>query len=162
MATKAEILQKVNDAQNSQRYEKTFDLVRSFVAKAGMAESFSIPLTTEGPFIQESYNIRVSHNSTVTKDGNTTAFCGVKLKFKSQSAGNAQSSDFVPVQLIATPGYDENPRYGARPFFYFYPKGDQLVIEYDNRAPTPLNGESYTMANEQIDICLNGKLYPIE
>lgn len=163
--TSAEITKKVNDARETQKYEKTFDLVRSFVAEAGKADSFTIPLTNEGPFIQESYNIRYTENSTVqtNPDDPTTKknFCGTKLKFKSQAAGNAQSSDFVPVQLISTPGSDEKPRYGARPFFYFYPKGDALVIDYDNRAPESLNGEIYEMKNETIEICFNGKIYPL-
>lgn len=163
--TSAEITKKVNDARETQKYEKTFDLVRSFVAEAGKADSFTIPLTNEGPFIQESYNIRFSQNSTVqtNPDDPTTKknFCGTKLKFKSQAAGNAQSSDFVPVQLISTPGSDEQPRYGARPFFYFYAKGDALIIEYDNRAPESLNGEVYDMKNETIEICFNGKIYPL-
>ena len=162
MATLAEITKKVNDAKESQKYEKTFDFVRSFVAEAGKADSFTIPMTTEGPFIQESYNIKYTKNSTVTPAGGTAKnFCGVKVKFKSQSAGNSQSSDFIPVQLISTPGSDDMPRYGARPFFYFYPKGDALVIEYDNRAPDSLNGETYQMANELIEICFNGKIYPL-
>lgn len=167
--TSAEITKKVNDARETQKYEKTFDLVRSFVAKAGTADSFTIPLTNEGPFIQESYNIRYSENSIVQTqtdpdDPSTIVrknFCGTKLKFKSQAAGNAQSSDFVPVQLISTPGSDEKPRYGARPFFYFYPKGDALIIDYDNRAPDSLNGEVYEMKDETIDICFNGKIYPL-
>lgn len=163
--TSAEITKKVNDARETQKYEKTFDLVRSFVAEAGKADSFTIPLTNEGPFIQESYNIRYTENSTVQtnpEDPTTKKnFCGTKLKFKSQAAGNAQSSDFVPVQLISTPGSDEKPRYGARPFFYFYPKGDALVIDYDNRAPESLNGEVYEMKNETIEICFNGKIYPL-
>jgi len=163
--TSAEITKKVNDARETQKYEKTFDLVRSFVAEAGKADSFTIPLTNEGPFIQESYNIRYSENSTVQSDpyDPTTKkhFCGTKLKFKSQAAGNAQSSDFVPVQLISTPGSDEKPRYGARPFFYFYPKGDALIIDYDNRAPDSLNGEVYDMKDETIEICFNGKIYPL-
>lgn len=163
--TSAEITKKVNDARETQKYEKTFDLVRSFVAEAGKADSFTIPLTNEGPFIQESYNIRYSEHSTVQSDPDDPStiknFCGVKLKFKSQAAGNSQSSDFVPVQLISTPGSDEKPRYGARPFFYFYPKGDALIIDYDNRAPDSLNGEVYTMHDETIDICFNGKIYPL-
>ena len=163
--TSAEITKKINDARETQKYEKTFDLVRSFVAEAGKSDSFTIPLTNEGPFFQESYNIRYSQNSTVqtNPDDPTTKknFCGTKLKFKSQAAGNAQSSDFVPVQLISTPGSDEKPRYGARPFFYFYPKGDALVIDYDNRAPESLNGEVYEMKNETIEICFNGKIYPL-
>lgn len=163
--TSAEITKKVNDARETQKYEKTFDMVRSFVAEAGKADSFTIPLTNEGPFIQESYNIRYTENSTIqtNPDDPTTKknFCGTKLKFKSQAAGNAQSSDFVPVQIISTPGSDEKPRYGARPFFYFYPKGDALVIDYDNRAPESLNGEVYEMKNETIEICFNGKIYPL-
>lgn len=163
--TSAEITKKVNDARETQKYEKTFDMVRSFVAEAGKADSFTIPLTNEGPFIQESYNIRFSQNSLVQIDPDDPStvknFCGVKLRFKSQAAGNAQSSDYVPVQLISTPGSDENPRYGARPFFYFYPKGDALIIDYDNRAPDSLNGEVYTMQDETIDICFNGKIYPL-
>ena len=163
--TSSEITKKVNEARETQKYEKTFDLVRSFVAEAGKADSFTIPLTNEGPFIQESYNIRYSENSTVQSDPDDPStikhFCGVKLKFKSQAAGNSQSSDFVPVQLISTPGSDEMPRYGARPFFYFYPKGDALIIDYDNRAPDSLNGEVYTMQDETIDIGFNGKIYPL-
>ena len=163
--TSAEITKKVNDLRETQKYEKTFDLVRSFVAEAGKADSFTIPLTNEGPFVQESYNIRYSEHSTVQIDPDDPStiknFCGVKLKFKSQAAGNSQSSDFVPVQLISTPGSDEKPRYGARPFFYFYPKGDALIIDYDNRAPDSLNGEVYDMKDETIEICFNGKIYPL-
>ena len=68
MATREEIIAKVADIANTQKYEKTFDLTRSFVAEAGKMESFTIPLTTEGPFVQESYNILVTHNSTVQYD----------------------------------------------------------------------------------------------
>lgn len=163
MSTKSEIFKKVNDFAESQKYEKTLDLVRSFTADANTADSFTIPLTTEGPFVQESYNIRVSQNSTVQTDPNDPStikpYCAVKIRFKSQSAGNAQSSDFIPVQLISTPGYDDSPRYGARPFFYYYPEGDALIIEYDNRTPKSLNGEVYTIKNEIVDICINGKVY---
>lgn len=165
MATQSEILNKVSEIATSQKYEKTFDFVRSFTARANSCESFTIPITTEGPFIQLSINIRVTKNSIkhVDPEDPTTDehFCGVKIRFKSQSQGNAQSSDFIPVQLIGTPLHDDFPRYGARPFFYYYPKGDALIIEYDNRAPSSLNGETYTMANEQVDVCFNGKLYPL-
>lgn len=162
MATKSEILNELNEAAETQKYKKTFDFTRSFVAEADKSDSFTIPLTNEGAFIQESYNIRVTQNSTVQTDpldpSTVKPFCGVKLKFKSQSAGNSQSNDFVPVQLISTPGYDDSPRYGARPFPYYYPQGDALIIEYDNRTPDSLNGEIYTMATERVEICFNGKL----
>ena len=159
--TFAEITNKVNAAEQTQRYEKSFDLVRSFVAKANTADSVTIPLTNEGPFIQESLNIRFTRKSSFTEDGNTENECFVKVKFRSQAAGCAQSSDYVPVQLIATPGNEESPRYGSRPFFYFYPKGDALIIEYDNRQPQQLNMETYTMQDEKIEICITGKIYPL-
>lgn len=161
MATFSEITNKVNAAKQTQQYEKSFDLVRSFVAKANTADAVTIPLTNEGPFIQESLNIRYTRKSSYTEDGNTTNECFTKLKFRSQAAGCAQSSDYIPIQLIATPGNDENPRYGARPFFYYYPKGDALIIEYDNRQPAQLNTETYTMQDELIEICITGKIYPM-
>lgn len=165
MATQAEILKNMNEIAESQKYKKTFDFVRSFVARANTADSFTIPLTTEGPFVQHSINIRVTKNSVCHVDPDDPStdvnICAVKLRFKSQSQGNAQSNDFVPVQLIATPLHDDMPRYGARPFFYFYPKGDALILEYDNREPESLNGETYTMADERVDVCFNGDLYPM-
>ena len=161
MATLAEITNKVNAARQTQQYEKSFDLVRSFVAKANTADAVTIPLTNEGPFIQESLNIRFTKRSKYTIDGTDTNENFVKIKFRSQAAGCAQSSDYIPVQLIATPGSEESPRYGARPFFYYYPKGDALIIEYDNRQPAQLNTETYTMQDELIEICITGKIYPM-
>lgn len=162
MASMAEINAKIAGLKQSQAYEKTFDFTRTFVAKAGTADSFAVPITNEGPFLQESYNIRYTMNSTVTPSGGSaTPFCGVKLKFKSQADNAAMSNDYIPVQLIATPGAPDSPRYGARPFLHIYPKGDVLIIEYDNRAPASINGESYSMKDEYIDICFNGKLYPM-
>lgn len=163
MATMTEIQNKVNAAFQSQRYEKPLDLIRSFVAKANTAGEVQIPLTTEGPFIQESINIAFTKNSTSTPSGGTAQKrCFTKLKFESQAAGNAQSSDYIPVQLIATPGAEGSPRYGARPFYYCYPKGDALIIKYDNRAPAPINGETNVSADERIEVCISGKVYPIE
>lgn len=162
MASMNEINAKVAALKQTQSYEKTFDFTRSFVAKANTADSIAIPITNEGPFLQESYNIRFTKNSTVTPDGGSaTPFCGVKLKFKSQADNAAMSNDFIPLQLISTPGAPDGVRYGARPFLHIYPKGDVLIIEYDNRAPQALAGETYSMADEQIDICFNGKLYPL-
>lgn len=165
MSTYAEITAKVNDLKETQRYEKSFDLVREFVAEAGKSDSFTIPLTNEGPFIQAKYNIICTKNSTVQSDpldaSTKKPYCAVKIRFKSQAAGNAQSSDFIPLQLIGTPGLDDMPRYGERPFPYYYPKGDALIIEYDNRAPASLNGEAYDVKNEKISICLTGKIYPM-
>lgn len=155
-----QIKAEINDLRETQCYKRTFDFVRSFVAKANTADSVTIPINNAGDFYQLGYNIRYSKNSTVTPDGGTAEpYNGVKLRFRSQAANNTQSNDYIPIQLIATPGDDSKPRYGTRPFAYVYPKGDALVIEYDNRAPVSLNGETYSMADEQIDICINGKLY---
>lgn len=155
------IVNKLANLFATQRFEKTFDFTRTFVAKANTADSFAIPITNEGPFIQESYNIRFTENSRYVKDGNTVSFCGVKIRFKSQADNAAQSNDYIPVQLISTPGAQSMSRYGARPFLHAYPKADVLIIEYDNRAPEVLNGETYTMADERIEICFNGKIYPV-
>lgn len=157
--TKAKVL----ELKETQGFEKTFDFVRSFVAKAGVADSVTIPVTNEGAFYELGYNIRYTKNSTMTRGGVTTNINATKLKFRSQADNAAQSNDFVPVQLIATPGDDSNPRYGSRPFTHIYPKGDVIVIDYDNRAPAPLvAGDTYTMQDELIEICFSGKLYPVE
>lgn len=154
-----QIKAEVEDLKETQCYKRTFDFVRSIVCKADTADSVTIPINNAGDFYQLGYNIRYTKNSLHKKDGVDTPICAVKLKFRSQAANNTQSNDFIPVQLIATPGADDMPRYGTRPFAYVYPKGDSLVIEYDNRAPQALAGETYEMHDEQIDICINGKLY---
>lgn len=156
---KAEIL----DLQQTQGYKRTFDFVQRIVVKANTADSVTIPINNAGEFVQLGYNIMCTKNSTVTPDGGSPVpFCGVKIMFQSQAANNKQSNDYIPVQLIASPCFAENPRYGSRPFVYVYPKGDALVISYDNRAPKALNGETYTMRDEVLDICLNGKLYVVD
>ena len=155
------VTNKLSNLFETQKYEKTFDFTRSFVAKANTADSFAIPITNEGPFLQENYNIRFTENSRKTEGGVTTSFCGVKLKFKSQADNAAQSNDYIPVQLIATPGAPGMSRYGARPFLHVYPKADVLIIEYDNRAPEVLGTETYSMADERIEICFSGKIYPM-
>lgn len=159
-----EAAREAQELRQTQAVKKTFDYVISFVAKAGQAGSVSIPINSDGDFHQLGYNIRHSKNSIWehTVNGSTvqTNFSNLKLKFSSQAANGQQSNDFIPVQLIATPGSDEQPRYGTRPFDFSYPENDTLVIEYDNRAPDVLvTGESYTMQDEQVDIVFCGKLY---
>ena len=159
-----EAAREAQELRQTQAVKKTFDYVISFVAKAGQAGSVSIPMNSDGDFHELGYNIRHSENSIWehTVNGSTvqTNFSNLKLKFSSQAANGQQSNDFVPVQLIATPGSDEQPRYGTRPFDFTYPENDTLVIEYDNRAPDVLvTGESYTMNDEQVDIVFCGKLY---
>jgi hypothetical protein len=158
-----QIFAEINDLQETQAYKRTFDFVARFTAKANTADAVTIPINNAGAFKQLGYNIKYTKNSTLTRGGNTTNICAVKLKMRSQAANNTQSNDFVPVQLIATPGGADMPRYGTRPFMYVYPKGDALVIEYDNRAPAALvTGDTYTMKDEQIEICFNGYLYVID
>lgn len=159
-----EAAREAQELRQTQAVKKTFDYVISFVAKAGQAGSVSIPINSDGDFHELGYNIRHSKNSIWehTVNGSTvqTNFTNLKLKFSSQAANGQQSNDFIPVQLIATPGSDEQPRYGTRPFDFTYPENDTLVIEYDNRAPEVLvSGESYTMNDEQVDIVFCGKLY---
>lgn len=157
------IFEEIKDLQETQAYKRTFDFVARFTAKANTADAVTIPINNAGAFKQLGYNIKYSKNSTLTRGGNTTNICAVKLKMRSQAANNTQSNDFVPVQLIATPGAADMPRYGTRPFMYVYPKGDALVIEYDNRAPAALvTGDTYKMQDEQIEICFNGYLYVID
>lgn len=161
--TREEIIREVKELSETQNRKRTFDFVAEFVAKAGTAGSVTIPINNAGEFLQNGYNILYTKNSTVTPSGGTAAnFCAVKLRMRSQAANNTQSNDFIPVQLIASPGSEDMPRYGSRPFGYFYPKGDALVIEYDNRAPKVLNGETYSMADERISIVFNGKLIVTE
>lgn len=158
-----QVFAEINDLQETQAYKRTFDFVARFTAKANTADAVTIPINNAGAFKQLGYNIKYTKNSTLTRGGNTTNICAVKLKMRSQAANNTQSNDFVPVQLMATPGAADMPRYGSRPFMYVYPKGDALVIEYDNRAPSVLvAGDSYTMQDEQIEICFNGYLYVID
>lgn len=150
----------INDLLETQGYKRTFDFVARFVAKANTADAVTIPINNAGDFKQLGYNIRYTKNSSITRGGVTTAINAVKLRFRSQAANNTQSNDFMPVQLIATPGADDMPRYGSRPFLYVYPKGDALVIEYDNRAPAVLvAGDTYSMEDEEIEIVFNGNLY---
>lgn len=158
-----QIFAEINDLQETQAYKRTFDFVARFTAKANTADAVTIPINNAGAFKQLGYNIKYTKNSTLARGGNTSNICAVKLKMRSQAANNTQSNDFVPVQLIATPGAADMPRYGSRPFMYVYPKGDALVIEYDNREPAALvAGDRYNMQDEQIEICFNGNLYIID
>lgn len=161
---KEQLKAEVFDLLQTQETKRTFDFVRSFVAKAGTAGMATIPINSAGEFRQLGYNIRFSENSTKThtEGGETiiehTSFC--RLKFRAQSANNSQSNDFIPIQLIATPGSDKNPRYGTRPFAVVYQKSDSLVIEYDNREPQyKISGYTYDVKDETIDIVFNGHLY---
>ena len=152
---------KIAELKETQGFEQTHDLTRSFIAKAGVADSVTIPITQD--FYELGYNIQFSKNSILTRGGTPKNICAVKLKIRSQADNAAQSNDFIPVQLISTPGDAESPRYGSRPFTHFYPKGDVIVIDYDNRAPAALvTGDTYTMQDEKIDIVFNGKLYPVD
>lgn len=158
-----EAAREAQELRITQAVKKTFDYTISFVAKAGKSGSVSIPINSDGDFHELGYNIRYTENSTVTTgegdDAVTKNFSNLKLMFSSQTANGQQSNDKIPVQLIATPGTDNNPRYGTRPFDFTYPENDTLVINYDNLAPEVLDGEVYEMKDERVDIVFNGKLY---
>jgi hypothetical protein len=161
MDTKTFIEQELAKIRANQAYKKPFDFTRDFVAKAGTLESFVIPMTNEGPFLCTGYNIRYTKNTTMDRGGVVTNLCAVKLQFKSQADNSAQSNDLVPVQLIATPGDENGQRYGSRPWYHLYPKGDALIIQYDNRQPAALvPGDTYTMQDEKIQICFTGYIFP--
>ena len=167
-----QVTNKLAEISTTQKYEKTFDFTRSFIAHAGVADSVAIPITNEGPFVEHCYNISYTRNSKLIRvtgedehgDPITTTynFGPGKIKFKSQADNAGQSNDYIPVQLISTPGPDTMARYGARPFLHFYPKGDILVIDYDNREPEKLiDTDVYEIEDEKIEICFSGKLYPL-
>lgn len=159
---KAQIDAELAELKLTQAFKKTFDFTRSFVAKANTADTFAVPITNEGPFLCTGYNIRFTKNSQLDRGGNVTDICATKLKFKSQADNSAQSNDYIPVQLIATPGEPDGSRYGYRPFLHLYPKGDILLIEYDNRQPQALvAGDTYTMQDEEIQICFTGYIFPM-
>ena len=165
---KAEIKQEITDLKETQGFKRSFDFVASFIAEADKADTVVIPINNAGDFEELGYNIMYTENSKkitpAPTDDDPDAVeeenaCFVKMMFRSEAANNSQSNDYIPVQLISTPGSDVNPRYGSREFLYIYPEGDTLVIAYDNRKPEQVNDEDYEMKNERIDICFTGKLF---
>lgn len=155
------IKQKVLDMKEAQRYEKRYDFTRSVVAKQDQAGTLSIPMTTEGPFYMLGYNIMFTKNSSKTTAGGTTINAPfTKLRLRAESDNCAMSNDYIPVELIATPGAEDSSRYGMREFNHLFGKGDRLMIDYDHREPNALAGETYTLADEKIEIVFTGYLYP--
>jgi hypothetical protein len=148
--------------KQTQAFKKRFDFTRKIIAHQDTAGKEVIPLTNEGPFLCTGYNIKYTKNSTVTRGGVTTNINRVGLRFTAESDNSAQSNDYVPVQLIATPGDVDGVRYGERPWQHLYPEGDALTIEYDNRAPAnpAVPGDVYAMANEEIEIVFTGYIFP--
>ncbi len=117
----------VSKMQTSQRFARRFDFFRLFTIQPGTTGTDEIPLPTEGAFESEGYNIEYSTQPDGTADAG--------LRFKSQSDGQGQSNDFLPLRSISTPGaiVTGNPgiRYGMRPFWHFYERSDKLTIEWD-------------------------------
>ena len=95
--------------KQTQAFKKRFDFTRKIIAQKDTAGKEVIPLTNEGPFLCTGYNIKFTKNSTVTRGGVTTNINRVGLRFTSESDNSAQSNDYVPVQLIATPLYIAPP-----------------------------------------------------
>lgn len=155
------IKQKVLDMKEAQRYEKRYDFTRSVIAKQDEAGTLSIPMTTEGQFYMLGYNIMFTKNSSKTKAGGTTINAPfTKLRLRAESDNCAMSNDYIPVELIATPGAEDSSRYGMREFNHLFGKGDRLMIDYDHREPDAIAGETYTLADEKIEIVFTGYLYP--
>lgn len=155
------IKQKVLDMKEAQRFEKRYDFTRSVIAKQDEAGTLSIPMTTEGPFYMLGYNIMFTKNSSKTTAGGTTINAPfTKLRLRAESDNCAMSNDYIPVELIATPGAEDSSRYGMREFNHLFGKGDRLMIDYDHREPDAIAGETYTLADEKIEIVFTGYLYP--
>lgn len=155
------IKKKVLDMKEAQRYEKRYDFTRSVIAKQDEAGTLSIPMTTEGPFYMLGYNIMFTKNSSKTTAGGTTINAPfTKLRLRAESDNCAMSNDYIPVELIATPGAEDSSRYGMREFNHLFGKGDRLMIDYDHREPDAIAGETYTLADEKIEIVFTGYLYP--
>ena len=112
-----------------QEVRKQFELQRTIICKPGVLDSVTIPLSDLGSFEQEGYNISYTTQTTEGVEGTAP----VKLRFRSQADNAGQSNDFLPIELISTPGKIGNPRYGFRKFVWTYPKNDILEIQYDGR-----------------------------
>lgn len=155
------IKQKVLDIKENQRFEKRYDFTRTVIAKKDKAGTLSIPMTTEGPFYMIGYNIMFSKNSSMTRGGVTENKPFTKLRFRAESDNCAMSNDYIPVELISTPGSEDASRYGMREFEHLFNKGDRLMIDYDHREPAALvAGDTYSLEDEQIEIAFTGYLYP--
>lgn len=147
LLSKEEAVKYCNQLSEGQKRQRQYDFVRRITIKAGIASQDEVNLPTEGAFEQIGYNIM----HTVQADGTAPVF----IRMASQSDGQGQSNDLIPIQLIATPGAlipgEQSIRYGYRPFWHFYPKDDRLTIEWDGKA----------LAEDiQVDIIFLGYVYP--
>ena len=138
----------VASLKTSQRLRRRFDFRRQFVITAGAYGTDEVPLPTEGAFESEGYNIEY----TTQADGTAPVY----IRMKSQSDGQGQSNDYLPIRSISTPGAvvagSPGIRYGMRPFWHFYEKSDKLTIEFDGTQMTA--GQTIT-----VNIVFTGWLY---
>lgn len=135
--------QRVEAMTVSQKACYQFEFVRSFYIEPGESGEEQLPMASEGDFEQISYNI--AHDAVVTDRP--------KVRFKAQASGESQSSDFLLLPLIATPGNVAagGIRFGERPFWRFYPAKDALTIQWDGRE----------VANRvRVDITFKGWMFP--
>ena len=136
----------VDALKTAQRFRRRIDFRRRFVINPGTTGTDEIPLPTDGAFESEGYNIEYTTQSDTT----APAF----IRFKSQSDGQGQSNDYLPLRSISTPGAivagSPGIRYGFRQFWHFYERSDKLTIEWD--------GTQLTQAIT-VDLVMTGWLY---
>lgn len=134
-----------------QRHQRQYDFVRRIVIRAGVAGSDEVNLPSEGAFEQLGYNIEYTAQTGPGVAGTAPAF----LRFKSQSDGQGQSNDLLPLRCISTPGAIvagiPGVRYGYRQFWHFYAKDDRLSIEWDGRQ---------LVEDIAVEIVFTGYVYP--
>ena len=118
--------------EETQKYRKQYDFVRTFTATAGQQGAAEIPMPSEGDFQILGYNAVYSAQT----DGSDP----LAIRFRQQDGGKSWSNDFIPIRAIATPGVKATStlaggiRYGYREFVAFVRKNDKITIEWDNRA----------------------------
>lgn len=115
--------------EETQKYRRQYDFVRTFTATAGQQNAVEIPMPSEGDYQILGYNISYSAQA----DGSQP----LQLRFRQQDGGKSWSNDFIPARLIATPGVAATStaaggiRYGFREFTAFVRKNDKITIEYN-------------------------------
>ena len=118
--------------EETQKYRKQYDFVRTFTAAAGQQGAAEIPMPSEGDYQILGYNVAYT--------AQTNGSHPLAIRFRQQDGGKSWSNDFIPVRAIATPGVIATGtaaggvRYGYREFVAFVRKNDKITIEWDNRA----------------------------
>jgi len=108
-----------------QPYELSAELI---CPPSGVVTSNKLLIPSNGAFLMEGYNI--------SYDADTTGLPTLQIKLSDESGNIPFSPDFVPIELVATPGLitAANPpiRYGFRPWMYLFSAKTVLNIEVRN------------------------------